>query len=396
MRSLSLALLVLLSAAALVAQTEAALDFPKGPAQWIMTAEERNAWKRVKTEEEAAELVALFWARRDPTPGTFVNEFRDEFNERVKFADARFKEGNRRGSLTERGRVGVTLGFPKSMSTDLEKRSGQYSSNMDGADPTGGRALAAREEWIYTYEESIKFGMPKIEVVFIHDGQMGRVRRDTQRNDFISAIPAATKLYVKNPELTAVPEWARAGALQYEPLQAATTPAEDRPSTLDIRPSETKVEATPSVEVAPKVQGPGSKVQSAPTAKPASVGKLTLVKDAFSLEPENGKDPFAGLANVAEFRRSEELGWVVEYCTGSLDRALSEVQVTLKISGLVKNEKVNFNAPEEDIVPDAIKASPGCYLVRGSVPLMDMDPANYTMFVKIGSYNLTKDFRVIE
>ena len=28
--------------------------------------------------------------------------------------------------------------------------------------------------------------------------------------------------------------------------------------------------------------------------------------------------------------------------------------------------------------------------------LMEMDPANYTMFVKIGSYNLTKDFRVIE
>ena len=106
--------------------------------------------------------------------------------------------------------------------------------------------------------------------------------------------------------------------------------------------------------------------------------------------------PFAKLVNVAEFRRSEELGWVVEYCTGSLDRSLSEVQVTLKISGLINGEKVNFNAPEEDIVPDAIKASPGCYLVRGALPLMDMDPANYTMFVKIGSYNLTKDFRVIE
>ncbi len=396
MRSLSLSFLVLLSAAALVAQTEAALDFPKGPAQWIMTAEERNAWKRVKSEEEAAEVVALFWARRDPTPNTFANEFRDEFNQRVKFADARFKEGNRRGSLTERGRVGVTLGFPKSMSTDLEKRTSQYASNMEGADPTGGRALAAREEWIYTYEESIKFGLPKIEVVFLHDGHMGRVRRDTQRNDFISAIPAATKLYIRNPELTAVPEWARAGALQYEPLQAASTPApaEDRPSTFDLRPSEASVASAP--ETTPKVEGRGSKVESAPKPKAASVGKLTLVRDAFSLEPENGKDPFAGLANVPEFRRSEELGWVLEYCTGSLDRTLSEVQVTLKISGMVNNEKVNFNAPAEDVVPDAIRVSPGCYLVRGGVPLMDMDPASYTMFVKIGSYNLTKDFRVIE
>lgn len=395
MRSHSLGLLVLLAAATLVAQTEAALDFSRGPAQWIMSAEERDGWKRVKSEEEAAELVALFWARRDPTPGTFVNEFRDEFNARVRLADVRFKEGNRRGALTERGRVGVTLGFPKATSTEMEKRSSQYTSDMEGADPTGGRALAAREEWIYTYEESIRFGLPKIEVVFIHDGHMGRVRRDTQRNDFISAIPAATKLYITNPQLTAVPEWARAGAegLQFEPLKAAETqaPAGIRPSTSDPRPSS---ESRAKVEDSPKVEGRGSKVESVPKA--ARVGKLTLVKDAFSLEPENGRDPFAGLASVAEFRRSEELGWVVEYCTGSLERVLSEVQVTLKISGLVNEEKVNFNAPAEDIVPDAIRASPGCYLVRGGVPLMEMDPANYTMFVKVEGYNLTKDFRVIE
>jgi len=401
MRALSLAFLLLLLAAALVAQTEAALDFPKGPAQWIMTAEERNAWKRVRTEEEAEGLVALFWARRDPTPGTFINEFRDEFKGRVNFADARFKEGTRRGALTERGRVLVTLGIPKEMGTEASKRSGQHARGAGaGSDPTGGRALAAREVWNYAYEESVKFGLPKIEVVFIHDGQMGRVRRDTQRGDFMSAIPAATKLYIRNPELTSVPEWARAGALQFEQVQPAEVVASGdiRHSTLDTRPSEDEVVArteSPS-NVERRVSNVESSSKPTPGPRPASIGKLTLVTDAFALEPENGKDPFAGLTNVAEFRRDSELGWVAEYCTGSLNRALSEVEVTLKISGLVKGEKVNFNAPPEDIVPDAIKAAPGCYLVRGGVPLMDMDPANYTIFVKIGSYNLTKDFRVIE
>jgi GWxTD domain-containing protein len=392
MRSLSLALLLLFTATALVAQTEAALDFPKGPAQWIMTADERNAWKRVKTEAEAADLVALFWARRDPTPGDLPNEFRDEFKTRVQFADANFKEGSRRGALTERGRVAITLGIPKSMATEASKRSGQYNvgAGGGGADPTGGRALAAREDWNYTYEESIKFGMPKIEVVFIHDGMSGRVRRDTQRNDFISAIPAATKYYIKNPELTAVPEWAKAGALQFEPARPAVVQASE-----EVRPSAIAAPPAQSQGAAAAVQA-ASKAEPALQARPASIGKLTLVADAFSLEPENGKDPFAGLASISEFRREAELGWVVEYCTGSFDRRLSEVEVTLKISGLVGGEKVNFNAPPEDIVPDAIKASPGCYLVRGGVPLMDLDPANYTMFVTIGSYNLTKDFRVIE
>ncbi len=68
--------------------------------------------------------------------------------------------------------------------------------------------------------------------------------------------------------------------------------------------------------------------------------------------------------------------------------------MTLKISGLIRGVKINFNSPPEEMVPDQIKAVPGCYLVRGAIPLADMDPGNDTLFVKIGSYNLTKEFRL--
>ena len=371
-------------------KASAPLDFPNGPAQWLMTPEEKKAWKGVKTQAQAQELIDLFWVRRDPTPNTFANEFRTEFDQRVAFADRRFQEGRRRGALTERGRVVIVLGFPQELGEEASKTSGQYVAGAGGGvnplDPTGGRAVAARDVWNYSHAQSIKFGLPRIEVVFIRDGADGRVRRDTHRNDFVSALPAAIRSYIRNPELTAVPEWAR----REKQSAVVMVPSPASP----ITTVEPPLPDTPTVVASPK--GPQAVQVPAAAVRPASIGKLTLVKDAFALQPESGADPFAGLLGVSEFRRDEELGWVIEYCTGTVTRELSSVEVAMKISGLVNDERINFTAPPEEMVPDKIKASPGCYLVRGAIPVMDMDPGTYTLMLTMGRYNLTKEFRVIE
>ena len=368
-------------------KVSAPLDFPNGPAQWLMTPEEKRAWKGVKSAAQAQELIDLFWVRRDPTPNTFANEFRTEFDQRVAFADRRFQEGRRRGALTERGRVVIVLGFPQELGEEASKTSAQYAGGdgLIAMDPTGGRATAARDVWNYSHAQAIKFGLPKIEVVFIRDGSDGRVRRDTHRNDFISALPVAIRSYIKNADLTAVPEWARHGKqspVVMVPAAAATTRSVEPP--LPDAPPVVAASQDPQAGEAPVA-----------AVRPASVGKLTLVKDAFALQPESGVDPFAGLQSVSEFGRDEELGWVIEYCTGTVTRELSSVEVAMKISGLINDERVNFNAPPEEMVPDKIKASPGCYLVRGAIPVMDMDPGTYTMMLTMGRYNLTKEFRVI-
>src|SRR3954469_12226370 len=91
-------------AAAVATSTFAALspakaDWGKGPAQWIMTAEEKTAWKALQTDADADAFIALFWARRDPTPATPRNEFREEFEARTKSADDNFGHGRVRGSM---------------------------------------------------------------------------------------------------------------------------------------------------------------------------------------------------------------------------------------------------------------------------------------------------------
>src|SRR4051812_30430636 len=65
-------------------------DFGNGPAQWIMSNEEKAQWKSAKTDADAKAFINLFWARRDPTPGTPRNEFKESFDQRVKYADDHF------------------------------------------------------------------------------------------------------------------------------------------------------------------------------------------------------------------------------------------------------------------------------------------------------------------
>src|SRR6185436_6886066 len=82
----SLALWIAASSVAALSKQHA--DFPKGPAQYLLTKDELTAWKSVQTDEQAQAFIDQFWARRDPTPGTVRNEFHEGFDERVKIADA--------------------------------------------------------------------------------------------------------------------------------------------------------------------------------------------------------------------------------------------------------------------------------------------------------------------
>jgi GWxTD domain-containing protein len=62
--------------------------------------EQRAAWDR-------------FWQRRDPLPVTEINEFRDQFFQRVRYATEAFREaGGNAGWATDRGEVYIVLGPP--------------------------------------------------------------------------------------------------------------------------------------------------------------------------------------------------------------------------------------------------------------------------------------------
>ena len=84
----------LIAVFALAQEPDTNLEFwGKGPASHLMTKDEQKAWKKLKTQDEYKEFIAFFWAKRDPTPETPQNEFRDEMDRRVAFANDAFTSG---------------------------------------------------------------------------------------------------------------------------------------------------------------------------------------------------------------------------------------------------------------------------------------------------------------
>src|ERR1700682_2883411 len=111
-RVLLSAMLVAFGMTALAAVSSAKRSWPDGPVQYLMTKEERAAWRAVDSDAAADDFIALFWARRDPTPATPRNEFREDFDARVKYADDQFTVGTLKGSTSDRGKIFILFGSP--------------------------------------------------------------------------------------------------------------------------------------------------------------------------------------------------------------------------------------------------------------------------------------------
>jgi GWxTD domain-containing protein len=87
-------------------------DWADGPARFLLTPDETVEFRRITDPIARSEFITKFWKDRDRTPETPENEFRDEFERRVAFADQYFVQGEVRGSYTDRGTVFVLLGPP--------------------------------------------------------------------------------------------------------------------------------------------------------------------------------------------------------------------------------------------------------------------------------------------
>jgi GWxTD domain-containing protein len=77
----------------------------------IITDEERKAFKKLTKDEERENFTENFWLVRDPTPDTPENEFRDQYYERIDYANDHFTSGVQ-GMRTDRGKMYILNGPP--------------------------------------------------------------------------------------------------------------------------------------------------------------------------------------------------------------------------------------------------------------------------------------------
>jgi len=85
--------------------------------RWIITSEERAAFNELSKNEKNDVFVEQFWQRRDPTPDTVRNEYKEEHYRRIAYANEHFAQAIP-GWETDRGRVYILYGRPVRIKAD--------------------------------------------------------------------------------------------------------------------------------------------------------------------------------------------------------------------------------------------------------------------------------------
>ena len=76
---------------------------------YIITNEERAAFKKLTTDDEREQFIETFWERRNPNPGSPENEFKEEYYRRIAYANEHYASGIP-GWRTDRGRIYIMYG----------------------------------------------------------------------------------------------------------------------------------------------------------------------------------------------------------------------------------------------------------------------------------------------
>ncbi len=117
---------------------------------WIITDEERSAFKLLSNDEERDNFIENFWQRRDPTPDTAENEFKEEHYRRIAYANEHFPAGIP-GWKTDRGRIYIVFGPPDEI--ESHPSGGSYERPME--EGGGETSTFPFEQWRYRYIEDI-------------------------------------------------------------------------------------------------------------------------------------------------------------------------------------------------------------------------------------------------
>jgi len=117
---------------------------------WIITDEERAAFKQLSNDEERDNFIEAFWQRRDPTPDTEENEYKEEHYRRIAYANEHFAAGIP-GWKSDRGRMYIMYGPADEI--DSHPSGGTYERPME--EGGGETSTFPFETWRYRYLEGI-------------------------------------------------------------------------------------------------------------------------------------------------------------------------------------------------------------------------------------------------
>src|SRR5215203_5358675 len=151
----------------------------------ILTKSERDAWKKLETDDEREKFIEDFWHSRDPDPDTEENEFKQEFFERVAYVNEHFSSG-KPGRLTDRGRIYIKFGKPD----EIESHPAGGLYDRPSYEGGGSTSTYPFEKWFYRYLPNVRSG---VELEFVDPTGSGeyRLARNPDEKDALIHVPGA-------------------------------------------------------------------------------------------------------------------------------------------------------------------------------------------------------------
>lgn len=152
---------------------------------YIITDEERATFKRLQTDEEREQFIEQFWLRRDPTPDTIENEFKEEHYRRIAYANDHFASGIP-GWKSDRGRIYIEFGPPDER--DEHPTGGTYERPPE--EGGGETTTYPFEDWRYRYIEGIG---NDVVIEFVDPTMTGEyhMTMDPSEKDALTYVPGA-------------------------------------------------------------------------------------------------------------------------------------------------------------------------------------------------------------
>jgi GWxTD domain-containing protein len=152
---------------------------------YIISDEERTAFKRLQTDEEREQFIEQFWLRRDPTPDSIENEFKEEHYRRIAYTNENFASGIP-GWKTDRGRIYITYGPPDEKETHPSGGTYERPTEEGG----GTTSTFPFEQWRYRYIEGVG---TDIIIEFVDPTMSGeyRMTMDPSEKDALLYVPGA-------------------------------------------------------------------------------------------------------------------------------------------------------------------------------------------------------------
>ena len=160
-------------------------DWLEKDVAYIITDEERKAFKKLQTDDERERFIEEFWRRRDPDPDTDENEYREEYYERIAYANEHYASGIP-GWKTDRGRIYIMWGKPDE--TESHPSGGAY--NRESYEGGGSTSTYPFERWFYRYLPGVGSG---VEIEFVDPTGSGeyRIARNPDEKDALLHVPGA-------------------------------------------------------------------------------------------------------------------------------------------------------------------------------------------------------------